>query len=310
MERIVARIVRHRKVMLRVGGVAAAIMMFMSGIPDGINGRAEAQEGATAARVYKYEVVSIKRNKAEFDTSGNDGTRTTRDEFISKNIPLSILIGIAYGIRHSEQLSGGPSWVDSDRYDVDAKMDESVADELQKLSRDERNAIRQKMLQELLATRFNVKVHQESRDFPVYFLEIAKSGSKLKEAKAEDPNAPKVSNGLPVTNVIHLESGDAGATKMTGHGVSISFLAVNLERRVGHIVVDKTGLTGNYDFSMQFTLEPNASQVGGDAVSSGTDPGAPYIFTAVETELGLKLVAGRAPIDVVVVDHAERPSEN
>jgi uncharacterized protein (TIGR03435 family) len=310
MERFAARIVKHRKVMLRVGGMAATIMALVSVIPNAVHARAEAQKGATEVRVYKYEVVSIKRNKAEFDTSGNDGTRTTRDEFISKNEPLSTLIGIAYGIRHSEQLSGGPSWVDSDGYDVDAKMDESVADELQKLSRDERNAIRQKMLQELLATRFNVKVHQESRDFPVYFLEIAKGGSKLKEAKAEDPNAPKVSNGLPVTNVIHLESGDAGATKMTGHAVSVSFLAVNLERRVGHIVVDKTGLTGNYDFSMQFMWEPNAPQVGGDSVSPGADPGAPYIFTAVETELGLKLVAGRAPIDVVVVDHAERPSEN
>jgi uncharacterized protein (TIGR03435 family) len=314
MERFAARIVKHRKVMLRVGRMAAAIMalvlVLILGIPDAVHAQAEVPKGAAAVRVYKYEVVSIKRNKAEFDTNGNDGTRTTRDEFISKNEPLSTLIGIAYGIRHSEQLSGGPSWADSDRYDVEAKMDESVADELQKLSRDERNAIRQKMLQELLATRFNVKVHHESREFPVYFLEIAKSGSKLMEAKAEDPNAPKTPNGLPLTNVIHLESGDAGATKMTGHGVSISFLAVNLERRAGHIVVDKTGLTGNYDFSMQFMPEPNAPQSGGDAASSGADPGAPYIFTAVETELGLKLVAGRAPIDVVVIDHAEKPSEN
>src|ERR1700678_1513839 len=312
MEKVVVRNVRHRKVMLRAGGMAAGIMalvlVFILGIPDAVQAQAEAQKGATAVRVYKYEVVSIKRNKAEFDTSGNDGTRTTRDEFISKNEPLSILIGIAYGIRHPEQLSGVPGWAESDRYDVDAKMDESVADELQKLSRDERNAIRRQMLQELLATRFNVKVHNESRDFPVYFLEIAKSGSKLKEAKAEDPNAIKDPNGAPLTNVIRYESGDAGATKMTGHGVSISFLAVNLERRVGHIVVDKTGLTGNYDFAMQLLPEPNAPQVGGDAVSSGADRGAPYIFTAVETELGLKLVAGRAPIDVVVVDHAERPS--
>jgi uncharacterized protein (TIGR03435 family) len=310
MERFVARIVRHRVVMLRAGGMVAAIMALISAIPDAVHAQAEVQKGATAARVYRYEVVSIKRNKAEFDSSGNDGTRTTRDEFISKNEPLTTLIGNAYGIRHPEQLSGGPSWADSDRYDVDAKMDESVADELQKLSRDERNEIRRQMLQELLATRFNVKVHHESRDFPVYFLEIAKGGSKLKEAKAEDPNAPKTPNGLPLTNVIQYGSGDAGATKMTGHGVSISFLAVNLERRAGHIVVDKTGLTGNYDFSMQFMPEPNAPQPGGDSVSSGADPGAPYLFTALETELGLKLVAGRAPIDVVVVDHAEKPSEN
>ena len=105
-------------------------------------------------------------------------------------------------------------------------MDESVADELQKLGRDERKTRSAgKWLQELLATRFNLKVHNEAREFPVYFLEIAKSGSKLKEAKAEDANATKAPNSIPLTNVIRYESGDAGATKMTGHGVSISFLA-------------------------------------------------------------------------------------
>jgi uncharacterized protein (TIGR03435 family) len=311
MEKFVARIVKHRKVMRRAGGMAAATMVLISVIPNGIHGRAETQEGVTTVRAYKYEVVSIKRNKAEFDASGrNDGTTTTRDEYISKNMPLSILVGDAYGIRHPEQLSGGPSWAYSDRYDVEAKMDESVADELQKLSRDQRNAIRRQMLQELLAARFNLKVHQEPRDFSVYFLEIAKSGSKLKEAQAEDPNTSIAHNGLPLTNMIRLESGDSGIIIMTGHAVTIPFLVGNLERYVGRIVLDKTQLGGHYDFSMQFLPKLIASEPGRGSESSATDPGAPYVFTAVEKELGLKLVAGRAPVEVVVVDHADKPSEN
>src|ERR1700684_3954458 len=105
MEKVVVRNVRHRKVMLRAGGMAAGIialvLVFILGIPDAVQAQAEAQKGATAVRVYKYEVVSIKRNKAEFDTSGNDGTRTTRDEFISMNEPLSFFIWMYSGIGES-----------------------------------------------------------------------------------------------------------------------------------------------------------------------------------------------------------------
>jgi uncharacterized protein (TIGR03435 family) len=311
MEGLTAAIVKRRRMALRGAGMAAAAMALISGVATAIHGRAEAQDGATTARVYKYEVVSVKPRKSG-DSGGGTGTRSTRDGYIAENEPLFILLDYAYDLSNPEHLSGGPSWVysDSERYDVEAKMDESVADELQKLSRDERTAIRRQMLQELLATRFNLKVHRETRDLPVYFLEIAKSGLKLKEAKADDPNAIKGPDGRPLTDVVDWGSGDSGTIIMTAHAVPISSLAGYLEKYAGHIVLDKTQLAGHYDFSMQFVPELIAPQGGGGSASSGADPGAPSMFTAIEKDLGLKLEPGRAPIDVVVIDHVERPSEN
>jgi uncharacterized protein (TIGR03435 family) len=304
----------HRKAMVCICGVAAAMMVFISGTAHGRQSQTEAQTATGAARVYKYEVVSIKPDKSEYDATGrSNGAGSTRDEFIAKNVTLDTLVGAAYGIRHAEQLSGGPGWVysEKDKYDLEAKMDKSVADELQKLSRDERTAIRQQMLQEVLATRFNLKVHHENRELPVYFLEIAKSGSKLKDGKPDDPDhAIRFPDGrVATTDVVDWASGDAGTVVATGHAVSIPFLMASLERYAGHILVDKTQLTGRYDFTLRFVPELNAA-AGANAGSSASESAAPSVFTAVEEQLGLKLEPGRAPIDVIVIDHADRPSEN
>jgi uncharacterized protein (TIGR03435 family) len=232
----------------------------------------------------------------------------TPDGFVMTNSVLVGLIYYAYGLLNPEQLAQAPSWVSSELYTIEAKMDPSVAASFQKLSRDERIAVRREMLQALLAERFNLKVHHATRDLPIYSLEIAKNGPRLKEAKANDPNVVKGPDGSPLTDSMELRNGESGETWI-GHAVSTSYLVRNLEPVVGRIVLDKTGLTGHYDFSMQFVRDQIALQAGGDS-SAASNPGALSLYTAIEKDLGLKLEAGKAPIDVVVIDHMERPSGN
>lgn len=240
------------------------------------------------------------------------GTLNTADGYTAKHTPLIILIEYAYGIRQLELLSGYPQWTIDEDFDVDARMENSLADALQKMSKDERTAARQHMLQKLLADRFALKAHRETRELSVYTLVIAKNGSKLTEAKAGDtyPNGFRGSDGHPFLGGVTM-SGTAEGITMTGQATSVSYLAQQLSQQVKRIVVDRTGLTGNFDFKFQFMPENFArSAAPAESGMPAPDPGGTSIFTAVQEQLGLKLESGKAPIEVIVIDHVERPSGN
>ncbi len=149
--------------------------------------RAESQAENPSADGPVYEVASIKPAK-----SGGDDqmvtTMYTADGLIFTNIPLRKLIQMAYGVQ-SFQIAGGPKWLTSERYDIDAKMEESVAYAMRKLSPQENQRQSQTMLQALLADRFKLKLHHETKEGPVYALVIAKNGPKLKEAKPGNNDA-------------------------------------------------------------------------------------------------------------------------
>ncbi len=280
--------------------------------------------------VFEYEVASFK----PFNPGTSEGIRmgfnTAPDSFTATGFTLQNLITMAYGIRDF-QLSGAPSWLNSNRYDVTAKMDSSVADALQKLSQDDRNKERQKMLQALLADRLKLTVHRETKEGQVYMLVIGKNGSKLKEATADELAPPPaagprggggregggVSGGRGGPGTMMMSMGRGGTQSMTLQAIPISSFADMLAINVGRPVVDKTGLTGKYDIKLEWTRDDMQMQSpppgGGPTTMNGQpvpDSNGPTLMAAIQEQLGLKLESGKGPIENIVIDHVEKPSDN
>jgi bla regulator protein BlaR1 len=200
-----------------------------------------------------------------------------------------LLIEIAYGLRigSENRVVGGPAWLDNDadRYEVRAKIDDASLAAMKTMPAAERDRQISLMEQALLAHRFKLKMHFETRQMPVYALVVAKGGPKLAAAKADE--TPLLTG-----------TGDGANNVLTGRGLTMEQLVRSpLLRPEGRMVVDQTGLTGKYDFTLK-------SSTGVDAT------GGPSLFTAMEEQLGLKLVSEKAPMEVIVVDAIDRPGEN
>lgn len=221
-----------------------------------------------------FEVASIKPHAGAVTAWGGSfhGPRLTETA-----ITLRELIEDAYDLRN-DQILGGPGWIASDRYDIDAKAEGDAA-----LTATLTKVQQQQMLQALLADRFQLKVHREIKEMPVYALVVGKNGSKLKESSA-DAKGPNFVRGT--TAGMHME-----ASKGT-----MENLARQLSLTAGRPVVDQTGLTGFYAFTLDWT--------------SAADSDLPSVFTAVQEQLGLKLESQRAPVEMLIVDHADQPSAN
>jgi uncharacterized protein (TIGR03435 family) len=271
---------------------------------------------------YKFEVASIKPDKSSIASNGLPRVRVNPapDGFTASGVNLVQLISLAYGSPTSFSLLGSlnrdqlyfqnnlvsraPEWFRTERFDVDAKMETSVADALQKLSPDDRYVARQQMLQALLADRFKLTVHRETKELPVFALVIAKNGLKIHESKAGDTPSARGGRGGPGSFQVQGRGGP-----IVAEGVSLSTLVQFLSRQpLGRIVVDKTGLTGKYDFKLQWTPDDLAAATSEDAPPS--DSPWPSLFTALQDQLGLKLEPQKGPVQTLVVDHAEKPSGN
>ena len=200
----------------------------------------------------------------------------------------------------------GPEWINKTSYVIQGKAPDSIRDAMQKMTPEERGRETRLMQQSLLAGRFKLKVHFETREMPVFELVIAKGGSKLKE----DPG----SGGAVLRN--KGQTAELKGTAMPLKGL-ISLLMGNADID-GRTVIDKTGLTGTYDLLLDWVPSRLAAPVGpGSLIQPGTygpapaaDAEGPSLFTAIEEQLGLKLVPAKAPVEVVVIDHIELPSEN
>lgn len=240
----------------------------------------------------------------------------TPDGF-SADSTLQMLIRLAYSVEDN-QISGAPNWVNSDRYDVEAKMDGATADEVRKLSGEQNQSTREHMLQALLVDRFKLTLHRETRELPLYSLMVAKNGSKLQESKPGEPDNRgfKTPDGHPMAQGHFVRM---GMGQLDGHSIGTEDIARLLAQQLGRKVVDNTGLKGNYDFTLQWTPEQShgpafrGPEGAPGAASSGSTPSAdsgPSIFTAVQEQLGLKLESQKGPVEVLVIDHVEKPSEN
>ena len=226
-----------------------------------------------------FDAATVKPNNS---ASGSSSTESTNGLLRITNQTLLRMIQYAYNVRDF-QISGGPAWVRSDRYDVTAKPDGSVRDQQMK-----------EMLQALLAERFQLQFHRQTQEGPIYALLIGKNGPKLQPAPESD-NSGISSNSTAVR------------TTMKGTHVTMDELAASLGNRVGRPVIDKTGLSGKFDFELSWVADLT--------LATGTpDPGAdvsgPSIFTDLQEQLGLRLDSQKGPIEMFLIDRAEKPAEN
>ena len=262
-----------------------------------------------------YDVVSIKPNKSDSDW---DTVRMHANGFTATHINMLSLIQEAFGVKE-HQISGAPSWLNSARYDVEAKMDSSVADELRKLNKDQRRLEGQRMLQALLADRLKLTIHRESKELPVYALVIAKNGPKLQEAKPGDTylNGIKGVDGKSGPGRISVQNGVGGRTELKCQAVPVAELVELLSDQLHRTILDKTALTGKYDITLEWMPEEGSPMFrgteGGQQETNNTpspEASAPSLFTAIQEQLGLKLEPQKAPVEILVIDHVEKPSEN
>jgi uncharacterized protein (TIGR03435 family) len=222
--------------------------------------------------------------------------------------PVKMLIMQAYDVRRY-QITGGPAWLDTEAYDITAKpaSPDAESKDPREMTDADRKTIQEKMrarLQALLADRFQLTIHHETKEQPIYTLVVAKSGSKLKTTDSSTGQGPK--------GMMRMSPGG-----FNGQGVELKMLAEALSNPLGRTVVDRTGLSGRFDVDLQWT--PDASQremgpMGGPPPPGmempAADPNRPSIFTAIQEQLGLRLESAKGPVDMIVIDRVGKPTEN
>jgi uncharacterized protein (TIGR03435 family) len=243
------------------------------------------------AKKLTYDVISVKP-----DTSGGGGMRImiTPDGFQADNVSLKMLMQTAYQY-NQELIFGLPKWADTDRFDVKAKVAEEDLPGLKSMAPPDRI----KIVQNIVEERFKVKVHRETKELPTYDLVIAKGGLKIKEAVL-DENSPKAMKGPD--GKVHGGMMRMGRGTLSGQGIPMETLIKMLSSVTQRTVVDKTGLKGTYDLELKWTPE--------DAPAGATEETGPSIFTAVQEQMGLRLDASKGMVETLIVDHAEKPSED
>ena len=246
-----------------------------------------------------FEVASIKPNK-----SGDPNVMLMfkPNGFSATNAPLHEVIRLAYQVPDF-QMSGGPLWINSERYDIEAKVDSSAAEQLRQPDQDQHR----QMLQSLLQDRFKLKVHWETKELPIYALTVAKNGFKLHEAKPDDtyPDGIKDEAGVGRAGLMRM-----GPGRITAQGLPMNTFVRLLSQQLGRTVLDKTALTGNYDVELQWTPDNiPASFIGPDGKPTPEISG-PSVFTAIQEQLGLKLESQKGPVEVLVIDHVQPASAN
>jgi uncharacterized protein (TIGR03435 family) len=286
---------------------AAAVLLAMglaAGARTATSQSQPAAPGAVAELGPEFEVATIRPAAPDQKGSGNYVSASGR--FEGRNTTLRGLVGFAYNDwQHfsGDEVSGGPKWVNSDRFDVEAKVDSAGMVGWGKLSDQERVERVKPMLRRLLADRFHVKLHVDMQVKDVFALEQVKGGAKLKEVIPPPPtndegalqqdihDSMTQKNPKPLPGSFMMSSDG-----WVGNSVTMFTLAVEISgnAHLGGPLVDKTGLRGYYDFTMKTSY----------------DKDAPPLLDQIETQLGLKVEERKLPIKVFVIDAAEQPQEN
>ncbi len=315
--------IRHRKVRAyQIIGLAMVSMLAIASARSAVS-----QTEPTAASTAKFEVASIKQSKS-FDMRHmmiSIMNRPDDGRFYATNLTAKMILRLAYDVQES-QIVGGPDWISSERFNIQAKADSATDAELKKLNPLEAKLVKEHMLQDLLADRFKLKLSHETKRLPVYALEVAKSGPKLEEAK--DVSAgPAVGEGLggpgPKRGVRMMSNN--GEQSLDFEDSTMAMFVRILSQSLGRTVVDKTGLTGHYNFKLHWASDMGRMMMGGPGpggpgpipggnagASTGTAlppaPSGPSIFTAIQEQLGLKLKPEKGPVPVLVINQIEPPS--
>jgi uncharacterized protein (TIGR03435 family) len=240
-------------------------------------------------------VISVKPDKSSLGAYGLVTTEFTADGFRGTNVPIHSLLLQAYRL-HEGEIFGEPAWANSDVFDIEAKVAGSDVAAFSKLDSDQLQA----MLRQILTERLQLVAHRETRELPVYTMSVAKGGPKLKES-AIDPSVPASARR---GGGIRMSMGMISANECT-----IPYFLSMLSRQLGRTIIDRTGLTGNYDFTLRWSPDNGASTASNSPGGSQLDS-LPSIFTALQEQLGLKLESAKAPASVLVIDHLDRPTQN
>jgi uncharacterized protein (TIGR03435 family) len=226
------------------------------------------------------------------------GYRYRDDGFFGKGLSAYLLMQEAYGLYDDERILNVPPWARSEQFAVGAKVEPSEVRQFSNMTDDQRRA----MLRAMLASRFKLASHYEKRVFPVYDLVIAKKGIKMSPATPEEIRDMHVGLGLvTISRPGYLQ----------GKDFSLSGLDSDLKSAAGRQIVDRTGLPGRYDFTLQWdpNLQAPLSSIPHNSADTFQAEG-PSIFTALQEQLGLRLQPDKASLDVLVIDHIEPPTEN
>lgn len=302
----------------RTGASYVFAMAFVVTAPPGAvaqgNNVAAPQESAPI-QLPAFDVVSIKPHQDEDMTRMGIWFNTTPDGLSFKGGTLDMLLRFAFDVPR-DRLLNEPEWVKSSRFDVEAKVAPEDAPRLQALTRQQRWA----MLIPALEDRCDIKFHHEIRKLQVYTLAVASSGPKLKEANPADSDAIKPEStprAQAAPTPVMMSMSDRGML-VKGHDAALESLVEMLSQQIGTTVVDNTKLTGKYDYTLLWMPSEDAWQLMGLPIPGPPPEGGeqsqqhmgPSIFAALEEQLGLKLEAHKAPVDVIVIDHIEQPSPN
>jgi uncharacterized protein (TIGR03435 family) len=246
------------------------------------------------AQKRSFTVASVKPNK-----SGNQiglPTASPGGRFSAINVWLPSLLQFAYRLRNGSlmrnQIMGGPSWMDTDRFDIQATAEADTGSEEMQL-----------MVRSLLEDRFRLKAHVESRELPIYDLVVARDAPKIKLAEDQNPPTPGT------TRQIATPGPGSIALTISNPAITLSDLVTLLQQYAGRPIVDKTNLRGLFDVKFQFSLDAGGPSVG-TQLAPPPDPSGPSFFTAVQEQLGLRLAPARGPVEVLVIDSVEKPTDN
>jgi bla regulator protein BlaR1 len=342
-EHLGAALSARKKILLATAGVVALAVPVLAGVltaprlraqaPAGQSPKAQSLEAMEAAGIkMEFDVASVKPNKssdlqryANFPMGGN-AWLPTGGLFSTKNIPLVIYIAFAYDLTAQSKLFGLPAWVSNDRFDIEARAQGNPTKDQMRL-----------MVQSLLADRFKLVLHHEARQLPVYALVLSKEGKTGPQlqpheddgscataaATANKPpapgtpppvplSAPSSTSGLQLPPLVcgsvfgGLPASAPGRVRFGAKGITMPLLARALPGGLDRPVLDRTGLSGNFDFAIEFT-----PQIDGPLPPGSTpDETGPTFMEALQEQLGLKLESQTGPVDVIVIDHVEQPSPN
>jgi len=287
-----------KKLTLAAAGMAALALPIGVGMMS-----APAIHSQSASRP-SFEVATVKPSASGDLRSGPGPLPGGRVS--ARSVTLKMLMAVAYNIRE-ENISGGPNWIETDRWDIEARAEEGSKPPggwPEWLEPDQPLTL---MLQSLLEDRFQLKVRRGTREAPVYELAVAKNGPRMKLSAGQDT----VGRGVPPGSMrLNPRAG-----YLAGNGIAVAKLAAALSEPaiLGQPVLDKTQLNGLYDFILEWTPEPGQGPVApgvSDPPPASATLSGPSIFTALQEQLGLKLESTKGPIAVLIIERAQKPAGN
>jgi uncharacterized protein (TIGR03435 family) len=259
------------------------------------------------AELPSFEVASIKPSRP--GAQNHNFSARQPGYFRVINMTARRMIEFAYNAQDF-QVTGGPGWVDSQQYSVEAKVPDTDVPVLQAMPADQKMQQMGLMLRSLLQQRFKLKLSRAVQQKPVYALIVAKEGPKLTPTKwqAPGPNAAQ----LPPSKTPHLNMGPASISAVDQPVSALCDLLMAMPELEGRRIVDQTGLEGRYDYTLLFSSDALNRQItaGKGVQMPPPDDSVPSIFTALQEQLGLRLEDTKGPVDIYTIDHIEEPSEN